>query len=44
LVLGRAAPFGFGAGMGAAGDAAIGWSVVRGVRHAFGDASEPGHS
>lgn len=37
FVLGRAAPFGFGAGIGAAGNAAVGWGVVKGVRRAFGD-------
>lgn len=37
LVLGRAVPFGLGAGIGAAGNAAVGWGVVKGVRRAFGD-------
>ena len=37
LVLGRAAPFGLGAGIGAVGNAAVGWTVVKGVRRAFGD-------
>lgn len=40
IVLGRAAPFGIGAGIGAAGNAAVGWSVVKGVRRAFGDPPE----
>lgn len=40
LVLGRAVPFGIGAGIGAAGNAAVGWSVVKGVRRAFGDAPD----
>lgn len=39
LVLGRAVPFGIGAGIGAAGNAAVGWSVVKSVRRAFCDAS-----
>ncbi|MEJ2866724.1 hypothetical protein WCD74_03050 [Actinomycetospora sp. OC33-EN08] len=44
LVLGRTAPFGIGAGIGAAGNAAVGWTVVKGVRRAFGDVPEdPGH-
>ena len=38
LVMGRALPFGIGAGFGAAGNAAIGSSVVRSARRAFGPA------
>lgn len=41
LVLGRAAPFGLGAGIGAAGNAFVGWTVVKGVRLAFGDTPDP---
>ena len=37
LVLGRAIPFGLGAGIGAAGNAAVGRGVVKGVRRAFGE-------
>lgn len=36
LVVGRALPFGIGAGVGAAGNAALGRSVVRSARRAFG--------
>ena len=36
LIMGRALPFGIGAGFGAAGNAAIGSSVVRSARRAFG--------
>jgi hypothetical protein len=38
MVMGRALPFGIGAGFGAAGNAAIGSSVVRSARRAFGPA------
>jgi hypothetical protein len=38
LIMGRALPFGIGAGFGAAGNAAIGSSVVRSARRAFGPA------
>lgn len=41
LVLGRAVPFGIGAGIGAAGNAFVGWSVVKGVRLAFGVVEPP---
>ena len=41
LVLGRAAPFGIGAGIGAAGNALVGWSVIKGVRRVFGDFEPP---
>lgn len=41
LVLGKAAPFGLGAGIGAAGNAVVGWYVVKGVRRAFGDVEQP---
>jgi hypothetical protein len=41
LVLGRTAPFGIGAGIGAAGNALVGWSVVKGARLAFGDTEPP---
>lgn len=36
LVAGRALPFGIGAGVGAAGNAALGRSVIRSARRAFG--------
>lgn len=37
LVLGRALPFGFGAGIGAGGNAVLGYSSVRAARRAFGE-------
>lgn len=36
LVLGKALPFGFGAAIGCAGNAALGWVTVRAARRAFG--------
>lgn len=36
LVIGRAAPFGIGAGIGAGGNLIVGRSVIAGMRHAFG--------
>ena len=40
VVIGRLAPFGIGAGIGAAGNAAFGRAVVVGTRRAFGPAPE----
>lgn len=40
IVIGRLAPFGIGAGIGGAGNGLFGWSVIRGVRKAFGPPGE----